>query len=67
MRFVLADLSALREKAYEKAVADAHNRATRLAKLHHVKLGSALSIQEILVGGDQVSVPGANQSTSRKR
>ena len=31
----------------------AASRATRLAKLHQVKLGSALSIQEIVVGGDQ--------------
>lgn len=59
VRFVLADLAELREKAYEKAVADARSRATRLAKLHHVTLGSALSIQEILVGGDQITVNGA--------
>ena len=52
VRFVLTDLTELREKAYEKAVADARSRATRLAKLHQVKLGSALSIQEIMVGGD---------------
>ena len=55
VRFVLTDLSALREKAYEKAVADAHSRATRLAKLHNVKLGQALSIQEVVVGGDQLT------------
>jgi uncharacterized protein len=69
VRFVLTDLAALREKAYEKAVADAHDRATRLAKLHHVKLGQALSIQEVAVGGDpavainyQQQYPGAVQS-----
>jgi uncharacterized protein YggE len=53
VRFVLTDLAELREQAYAKAVADARSRATRLAKLHQVKLGSALSIQEILVAGDQ--------------
>jgi uncharacterized protein YggE len=52
VRFVLDDLAELREKAYENAVSDARDRATRLAKLHHVKLGPALSIQEIAVGGD---------------
>ena len=52
VRFVLTDLAELREKAYEKAVADAADRAGRLAKLHHVKVGQALSIQEVAVGGD---------------
>ncbi len=52
VRFVVADLSELREKAYELAVADARSRATRLAKLNAVKLGTALSVQEILVAGD---------------
>ena len=52
VRFIVADLSELREKAYEKAVADARSRAQRLAKLHHVKLGSAVLIQEVQVAGD---------------
>jgi uncharacterized protein YggE len=52
VRFVVADLAEMREKAYEQAVADARNRAARLAKLNHVKLGSALSVQEIQVAGD---------------
>jgi hypothetical protein len=52
VRFVVADLEDLREKAYEKAVTDARNRASRLAKLHHVKLGTAVSVQEIQVAGD---------------
>ncbi len=56
VRFVLSDLSELREAAYEKAVHDARDRATRLAKLHQVKLGSALSIQETLVSGDNPTV-----------
>ena len=53
VRFVVADLAAIREKAYEQAVADARSRAARLAKLNQVKLGAALSVQEILVAGDQ--------------
>ncbi len=52
VRFVVADLDELREKAYERAVADARNRASRLARLNHVKLGPALSVQEIQVAGD---------------
>ena len=52
VRFVLDDLVELREKAYEAATADAHARAIRLAKLHKMTLGSALSIQELAVGGD---------------
>lgn len=55
VRFIVADLDELREKAYEKAVADARGRATRLAKLNHVRLGSALSVQEIQVAGDAPS------------
>jgi uncharacterized protein YggE len=51
---VVADLTEVREKAYEQAVADARSRATRLAKLNQVKLGSALSVQEVLVAGDQL-------------
>jgi uncharacterized protein YggE len=55
VRFIVADLEELREKAYEKAVADARARAARLAKLNHVRLGSALSVQEIQVAGDAPS------------
>jgi uncharacterized protein len=55
VRFVVTDLSEIREKAYERAVADARRRATRLAKLNQVKLGAALSVQEIQVAGDQVA------------
>ncbi len=53
VRFVVADLAEIREKAYEQAVADARLRATRLAKLNNVKLGAAISVQEIAVAGDQ--------------
>lgn len=52
VKFVVADLAELREKAYERAVADARHRGSRLAKLNHVKLGPALSVQEIQVAGD---------------
>lgn len=52
VRFVVADLAELREKAYERAVADARDRASRLAKLNHVKLGGAVSVQEVQVAGD---------------
>ncbi len=53
VRFVVADLAAIREKAYEQAVADARSRAARLAKLNQLKLGAALSVQEVQVAGDQ--------------
>lgn len=56
VRFVVTDLSAMREKAYEAAVADARTRATRLAKLNQVKLGPALSVQEVLVAGENQNV-----------
>lgn len=56
-RFVVTDLAQLREQAYEKAVTDARERATRLAKLSGVKLGPALSVQEILVAGDAGQAP----------
>jgi uncharacterized protein YggE len=53
VRFVVADLAEIREKAYEQAVADARSRAARLAKLNQIKLGGALSVQEVHVAGDQ--------------
>jgi uncharacterized protein len=53
VRFVVADLVELREKAYELAVADAAARAARLARLNHVKLGSAVAVNEIRVAGDE--------------
>jgi hypothetical protein len=34
-------------------VADARSRAARLAKLNQIKLGGALSVQEVHVAGDQ--------------
>jgi uncharacterized protein len=47
VKFIVADAAEIREKVYEQAVADARNRANRLAKLHQVRLGSAVSIQEV--------------------
>ncbi|HEV3136606.1 MAG TPA: SIMPL domain-containing protein [Pirellulales bacterium] len=47
VKFIVADAAEIREKVYEQAVADARSRAMRLAKLHQVRLGSALSIQEV--------------------
>lgn len=52
VRFVITDLAQLREKAYEKAVADARDRATRLARLNNVKLGAVKHIQEMQATGD---------------
>ncbi len=56
IRFVVADLAQLREKAYEKAVEDARDRAARLARLNRVKLGATLAVHEVLVAGDQPTV-----------
>ncbi|MBI3839424.1 MAG: SIMPL domain-containing protein [Planctomycetia bacterium] len=47
VKFVVADAAEIREKVYEQAVADARDRAKRLAKLHQVRLGPAVSIQEV--------------------
>jgi uncharacterized protein YggE len=52
IRFVVTDLAELREKAYELAVADARDRAARLARLNGVKLGPTLSVVETQVAGD---------------
>jgi uncharacterized protein YggE len=53
VKFILRDLEKIREKVYEKAVEDARTRAERLAKLHGLKLGSAIAVQEIQVSGDE--------------
>lgn len=60
VRFVVADLAAIREKAYEQAVSDARSRAARLAKLNQLKLGAALSVQEVQVAGDQQAPASTN-------
>jgi uncharacterized protein YggE len=53
VKFILRDLEAIREKVYEKAVEDARTRAERLAKLHGLKLGPAIAVQEVQVSGDE--------------
>ena len=50
--FVLDNVEALREQAYQKAFAHAKSRAQRLAKLADAELGSVLSVSESAVGGD---------------
>ena len=47
VRFVLEDFDQLQEQAYEKAVADARERAERLARLSGVKLGPIVAVREI--------------------
>lgn len=54
-RFVLQDFEPLREAAYKAAVADARARAERLASLNGLKLGRVLSVNEVLVSGDEAS------------
>lgn len=55
--FVISDIDELREKAYRMAVDDAKARAERLAKLNNLKLGPAISIQEVLVSGEGSARP----------
>jgi uncharacterized protein YggE len=52
VRFVVRDLDALREKAYQDAVTDARARAERLAKLNGVRVGEVIGVQETQVSGD---------------
>ena len=46
VKFVVSNISEIREKAYEMAVADARKRASRLARLNEVKLGAVISVDE---------------------
>ena len=50
VKFVVTNLTELREKAYELAVADARKRADRLARLNGVKLGAVTAIDEVESG-----------------
>ncbi|HZZ28827.1 MAG TPA: SIMPL domain-containing protein [Pirellulales bacterium] len=52
VRFVVTGVDQIREAAYQKAAADAKERAERLAKLHGLKLGPVLFVQESFVSGD---------------
>lgn len=47
VRFVLEDSGELREQAYEKAVADAREKAERLARLSGVELGPVVAVREV--------------------
>ena len=70
VRFIVRDLSKLREEAYENAVRDARTRAQRLAKLNGIKLGEVLSVQEMQVSGDDqpvVTTPWGQQMPSSKK
>ncbi|GAC1452244.1 MAG: hypothetical protein NVSMB9_37230 [Isosphaeraceae bacterium] len=66
VRFVLDDFDKLQEEAYEKAVADARERAKRLARLSGVELGPIVAIREVAVPGDRASNPTEDESP-RKR
>jgi hypothetical protein len=54
VRFVISDADRLREEAYKKAAADAKSRAERIARLHGVKLGGVLGVQETQTSGDEI-------------
>jgi uncharacterized protein YggE len=54
-RFVLQDFESVREEAYKAAIADARQRAERLAKLNGLKLGRVLSVSEVAVSGDETT------------
>ncbi len=51
VKFIVTNISELREEAYDKAVADARKRAERLARLNGVKLGTVLAVDEQGAGG----------------
>ena len=55
VRFILDDFDALLDKAYQAAIDDARERATRLAKLSGVGLGQVLGVREVYVSGEKAS------------
>lgn len=55
VKFVVTNLTEIREKAYELAVKDARKRAERLARLNGVKLGAVVALEEIETGGARMS------------
>jgi uncharacterized protein YggE len=56
VRFIVRDLDALRELAYQQAVADARTRAARLARLNGVRLGDVVGVREVQVSGDDATI-----------
>jgi len=66
VQFVLRDLDEVKEQAYRDAMADARNRAERIARLGDLKLGHVLSVQETFVSGNnpQTNVQPWQQSSS---
>jgi uncharacterized protein YggE len=66
VRFVVDDIEALQEQAYEKAIADARARAARLAKLSGVGLGPVVAVRELSVPGERHQ-PDGDEETPRKR
>ncbi len=65
VRFILDDFQALKERAYEEAVADARAKAGRLAKLSGVELGPVAGVREVVVPGEKVGGP--DEEMPRKR
>jgi uncharacterized protein YggE len=50
VKFIVTNISEIREQAYDLAVADARKRAERLARLNGVKLGPVLAVDELTTG-----------------
>ncbi len=65
VRFVLEDFDKLQEETYEKAIADAHARAQRLARLSKVELGPIVAVRELVVPSDRF--PMTEDEAPRKR
>lgn len=53
VKFIVTNVSDIREKAYELAVQDARKRAERLARLNGVQLGAVQSVNELSGGRQQ--------------
>lgn len=57
VKFVVTNVTEIREKAYELAVKDARQRAERLARLNNVQLGAVLAVDELPTGAGSQRVP----------
>ncbi len=60
VKFVLGEFKQLREQAYERAVAEARQRGSRLAALNGVTLGPVVAVQEVQVAGDVTEAAAPN-------